>query len=282
MAEPSDFLCLFEKMSQLAPLWPSLSPSDFNVSTMTVLADSDQTVQLDALKVLQEDDSTDLLSLLRMKAIHADCPTGQLTVKWTKRRKKKPGEFGNQMTLEYSSWSNRSIKVFSHGGVHVTGCKNLVEFRRICRVVGGLLFGVGAMDEWLSLGPPRVVMLNFNFSLKCELNLAATAQLIRSKLRVPCTHETETHPAVMAEFRFRPGQKTTAMIFRSGGVLVSSSSQLSGVHAAFRLICQFVNDNLEEVRARVTLNGHGKKRHGVKRSIDGYPIGQALACLRPF
>ncbi|RYF09750.1 MAG: hypothetical protein EOO40_06345 [Deltaproteobacteria bacterium] len=62
---------------------------------------------------------------------------------------------------------------------------------------------------------------------------------------------------------------------------MSSSSQLVGVQAAFRLVCQFVNDNFEQVRARIDINGHGKKRQTLKRSLDGYPAGQLMACITP-
>ena len=275
MATPDDFLQLFETFARVGGLWPNVHPSGFNVSTMTVLATSARPVSLGAIARVAEPDFPGVL--LEPGRLHPSGRPTRLQVRWVKKRQRKAGEFGNQVTLAYNDWTDRSIKVFSHGGLHLTGCKNLGEFHRLSNVVGGLMLAVGAVDHRMLFGPPRVVMLNFNFALNCELNLKAVAKAALRDLGLVATHETESHPALMLDLRLLPAQKTTVMVFRSGRVLVSSSSQLHGVMAAYRMVCQLVSDNLVEVRARVILRSHTKRKATL--FVDGYPTGQALPCF---
>ena len=275
-ASPAEFLGFFDTLASVGRLFPKIAPGQYNTSTMTVLAESDQKVDLSRLGAVEDRENLDIL--LDTGGIHPDCPGGELKVKWQKRRQKKVGEFGNQLTLCFESWSKRSIKVFSKGGIHMAGVKNLTEFERVGHIISGLLFAIGAVDKKLVLGAPKVVMLNFNFSLNCELSLEALARVALQQLGVVATHETESHPAMMMRFVFQEGQPTTAMVFRSGKVLITSSSQLGGVLACYRLICQLVNDNLEGVQASVKLWSYCKKKTGEKRVLDGYLAGQALPC----
>ena len=280
-ATPSDFLHLFETLVSLDPLWPRIHPGQFNHSTMTILAESDQQVKLK--EMAQLDHNQNLKVLLQTGAIHKDCPPAQLAVKWRKHRKRKRGEFGNQVTLAFQSWSKRSIKIFSKGGIHITGVKNATEFDRLARVIGGLLFAVGAIESRWQLGPPKVVMCNFNWAIGQELSLRALSAVLLETLDIVCSHETETHPALMIDLRFdpaKPNEKPRVMIFRSGKVLISSRNQLAGVLAAYRLICQTVNDNLDRVKAAVELSGKASKKPAKpKRVLEGYPSGQSLPTL---
>ena len=84
---------------------------------------------------------------------------------------------------------------------------------------------------------------------------------------------------MMVRFQFEDNKSTTAMVFRSGRVLITSSNQLPGVLAAFRLICQVVSDRHEDVKAGIKLKTYYKKKPGDKRHLEGYPEGQALACF---
>lgn len=277
MASPEECLIFYDTLAAINKLFPNIAPDQYNMSTMTVLAECNTRVDLSKLVAVEEITTDELL--LDTGSIHPSCPSDTLKIKWQKERQKKVGEFGNQLTLCYESWSKRSIKVFSKGGIHMTGVKNLTEFTRIGNVICGLLFAVGAVDERMSLSSPRIVMLNFNFSMNCELSLKALAEVMLERYNVVATHETESHPAMMVEFRLGEEKATTAMIFRSGKVLITSSSQLSGVLAAFRLICQAVSDQLDRVKANIKIKTYYKKKAGQKRFLEGYPAGQALACF---
>ena len=265
-----DFLYLFSLMDDLKALWPFVNPQAFNLSTMTVIAQTTEPTKI-KLSNVEDMEQEHLAHMLQVRKIHECCPAGTLRLVREKKRQQKQGQFGNQATLEFHSTTNRSIKIFGNGKLHMTGCKNLAEFEGLEDVIGGLLFAVGAADYRLQYEAPRVQMLNVNFSLDCELSLQALWKVIREEYQVPVTHETDTHPALQVRFSF-----ATVMIFRSGNVLVSSRAALEGVLASFRLICQLVNDKHEIVGARVNL----RKRRSVKQPnvMDGYPVGQALPC----
>lgn len=269
-----DFLYMFSTMEELCAFWPRLTPSGMNISTMTIIGRTREPthVNLSAIHGIRDND---MKPLLNAGQIHETCPESDLHLVVDKKRKQKVGQFGNQITLGFHSRSVRSIKIFRNGELHLTGAKNVGEFHRLSRIIGGLLFAVGAVDIRLEFEEPNVRMLNMNFSLGCELSLLNLLNKAREVLKVPVTHETEDHPALMIKFPF-----ATAMVFKSGQVLVTSREYLAGLLAAYRMVCQLVNDNIDAVHARVSLK---RKRTSTasREIIDGYPIGQALPCYKP-
>lgn len=265
---PADFLYFFGVVEELASLWTAAPPTRINISTMTVIARAPEgtAVNLHQVRAIAGD-----LPLLNVGRSHASCPAGVLRVVHKKKRRRKAGQFGNQATLAYHSWSQRSIKIFSNGKLLMAGCKGLAEFDRVSRAVGGLMFGIGASRKRMVLSEPVASMLNCNFDLGVEFSMTALWNLVVRKLDVPVTWETDSHPALIVKFGF-----ATAMIFRSGHVLISSREQLSGLLRALRLICDLVNSHCDELQALVLLNT--RKAQPIKRVLDGYPAGQALPC----
>lgn len=270
MCTPEDFRYVFGVMAELKARWPRAAPENINMSTMTVIAKAARATTVNLSRVARVDEE-DFYMFRRIGRLHPECPEARLRLVVGKKRLRKVGQFGNQATLAFTSLSDRSIKVFSNGKLHVTGCKNLEEFRRVGQAVGGLLFAVGAIDGRLTLQEAEVPLLNFNFTLNLQLSLQALWEVVVQQLRVPLSHETESHPALLVRLGF-----ATVMIFRSGHVLVSSKTQLHGVLASFRLVCQLVEDNYERVLAPVSLR---KRKAAACLVIDGYRTGQVLPCL---
>ena len=265
---PADFLYFFGVVEELASLWTAATPTRINISTMTVIARAPEGTAVDLRRVRA---ITGDQPLLNVGSSHPSCPTGILRVVHEKKRRRKAGQFGNQATLAYHSWSQRSIKIFSNGKLLMAGCKGPAEFDRVSRAVGGLMFGIGASRNRMVLSESVVSMLNCNFDLGVEFSMTALWNLVVEKLNVSVTWETDSHPALIVKFGF-----ATAMIFRSGHVLVSSREQLSGLLRAFRLICDLVNSHCDQLRARVLLKS--RRVQPIKHILDGYPAGQALPC----
>lgn len=270
---PDEFLYAFGVIEELNALWLHVNPAGLNISTMTVIAQAARPtrVSLAALAAVGEPHMEWLLGVGRS---HPACPRARLRLVVEKKRRHKPGQFGNQVTLAYESLSCRSIKVFSNGELHLTGCKGLGEYERLAQVVAGLLFAVGAVEQRLLTRAPTVRMLNCNFSIGCELSLACLWHLFAG-LGEALSFETETHPALKISLSY-----ATPMIFKSGHVQISSKAGLAGLLAAYRLVCQVVDENFGGVQAKVSVE---PKRTGARRRVqdvvDGYPMGQILPCL---
>lgn len=271
MCTPDDFMYFFGVVDELCSLWLRAKPTRINISTMTMMARAPAGLNV-RLGMVRDMDELDYPHLLHVGRSHPDCPPGHLRVVHQKKRTRKEGQFGNQATLAYDSFSQRSIKIFSNGKFLMAGCKGLAEFDRVSRAVGGLLFGIGAINARLTMSTPEASMLNCNFDLGVEFSMTALWKLVVARFDMPVTWETDSHPALIVKFGF-----ATAMIFRSGHVLVSSREQLSGLLRAFRLICGLVDDCCDDLRARVRLNNRAE--HPVKHVLDGYPLGQILPCL---
>lgn len=268
-----DFFHAFGVMDELNTIWNHITPTGVNISTMTVIARAAQPTRVDlgAIACIEE---PHLSWLLDVGKSHPACPPASLRLVHEKKRQVKVGQFGNQVTLAFESWSKRSIKVFSNGEVHFTGCKGLGEFQRLARVVAGLLFAVAAVQDRLELVEPSVKMLNCNFAVGCELSISSLWTVFE-RLGVAMSFETETHPALNVKLPY-----ATPMIFRSGQVQISSRAALGGLLAAYRMVCQVIDENFEEVRAKVNVEPrrvHTRRR--LAEVMDGYPAGQLLPCL---
>ena len=82
--------------------------------------------------------------------------------------------FYNQVTIfTRDQYSNKSIKLFPNGSVQVAGCSDLLDCRRIARIVDLIVNQVLPYDvpNRLNLDTISVKMINTNFSLNYSVNL---------------------------------------------------------------------------------------------------------------
>jgi len=167
--------------------------------------------------------------------------------------------FYNQVTIfTRDQYSNKSIKLFPNGSVQVAGCSDLLDCRRIARVVDFIVnqtLGTHAEPNRLAMDTISVKMINTNFSLNSAVNLTRVIQAF-SQFRIPSpdpdipartgaflvTFDPDRYSAVKVKFCPFPGMKrVTASIFSTGKIIVTGAQTLKEIALAYKIINQVLS-----------------------------------------
>jgi TATA-box binding protein (TBP) (component of TFIID and TFIIIB) len=167
--------------------------------------------------------------------------------------------FYNQVTIfTRDQYSNKSIKLFPNGSVQVAGCSDLLDCRRIARVVDFIVnqtLGTGPEPNRLLMDTISVKMINTNFSLNSSVNLTRVIQAF-SQFIIPSpdpdspgrtgaflvTFDPDRYSAVKVKFCPFPGMKrVTASIFSTGKIIVTGAQTLKEIALAYKIINQVLS-----------------------------------------
>ena len=172
-----------------------------------------------------------------------------------------PTAFYNQVTIGYAdAYSRKSIKLFPNGSIQVAGCSNLYDCKRILHQLTLIVKDTLGLDE-LEAQPPRISMINTNFSLNTSVNLHKVINVLKRKELFKVTYDPDRYSAVKVKFSPGPDMKqVTASIFKTGKIIVTGAQQLSEIVAAYDLLNQHITkdtfiENVEKPELFDTIMG---------------------------
>lgn len=153
----------------------------------------------------------------------------------------KENKFFNQITSEYvDEFSKKSIKFFPNGSIHVTGCSDLVDCKRVTEQVKFCIKKY--TGDGVEVHDFRVLMINANFSMNSMLDLQkVTANAENADCQV--SFKPEIYSAV--KIKFVPGpcmKKITASVFSSGCVLITGAKTLREITSSYKFLLDILRD----------------------------------------
>lgn len=162
--------------------------------------------------------------------------------------------FYNQITLrcvdEYNSV--KSVKIFPNGSIQCAGATSLFDCQRIIEQLTQILrrfAGVSTVpaDEF------KVVMINSNFSLNCELNLIAVYRHFADLGHgFTVSFEPERYSAVKVKFKCAEEMKQiTASVFATGKCIITGACTLKEIAFGFNVIASTIDANPSLVVRRI-------------------------------
>lgn len=145
--------------------------------------------------------------------------------------------FYNQITLVYQDqYSNKNIKIFPNGSIHVTGCASPLDCDKILSQLNLLIkLILGVPDATYT--PPRIVMINTNFSLNQSINLYKLIEKVEDDDRFEWDYNPAQYSALKLKFKPLPGMKRVASnIFSSGEIIITGAQTLKEIAYAYKVI----------------------------------------------
>lgn len=159
----------------------------------------------------------------------------------------KTSTFYNQVAIGYQDkYSKRHVQIFPNGSIQVAGCSSLVDCRKILTQIQMLVKIVLKLDQVIATSPPRICMINTNFSLNSSVNLWGIIKKFESFPEYSVTFDPDNYSAV--KIKFVPGdgmKKVTASIFSTGKIIVTGAQKLSEIVSAYKKINEMIT--LEEL-----------------------------------
>lgn len=156
---------------------------------------------------------------------------------WNIIKSKKGTNFYNSVSIGYrDQYSVKHVKLFTNGSIHITGCSNIPDCKRVVAQLGLIIPGV-TYDMF------RIVMINTNFTLNHVLNLYTILRHFATLPGFDVSYDPGSYAAVKMKFKPGPDMKRiTTNIFSTGSVIITGAQRLDEVVEAYR----FINANIPD------------------------------------
>lgn len=204
-----------------------LKPTPASVSTITI------TSSLNVRQVCR--DSVEIA----MSLIDGDGPLCSADGKVRKR--KRPREFYNQVTLRHGT---KSIKVFRNGSMHFTGCTSLQQFTDIATAVCTMMRDVAGIEA--TDGSADLYIVDFNIQM-INLNFGSGKSLYLQGLRDTCaglgytaSYDADTYPGLNVKVPIGE-RRVTVLVFKSGKVIITGAKTPMELEQAHAMIASILD-----------------------------------------
>lgn len=189
----------------------------------------------------------------------------------TKRGKIKRSFF-NQVTLNYSDISKKSIKVFSNGKLQMTGLTSCLECNQVANMVNGWLKKY-LHDDAIHITKMYIGMINSNFSVMTNLDLIRLNVILNQDKHVVSIYNPESYPAI--NMKYVDGAVSVSIfIFATGNIVITGGKRLSDMRTAYSFVEGVIRTNPVVCKN----DKHTKKIVRKEPYVHGYPIRQCMSC----
>jgi TATA-box binding protein (TBP) (component of TFIID and TFIIIB) len=189
----------------------------------------------------------------------------------TKRGKIKKSFF-NQVTLNYSDISKKSIKVFSNGKLQITGLTSCLECNKVSEMVNGWLKKY-LNNDTICITKMYIGMINSNFSMMTNLDLVKLNGILNVNPCVVSIYNPESYPAINMKY-VHQDVSVSVFVFATGNIVITGGKKLQDMRVAY----EFIHDMINKNRGTVSKNEQVLKAPRVEPYVCGYPIRQCMSC----
>lgn len=184
----------------------------FHITTMTIVFQVNQPIDIQKLNDTMENTQFFMKQMARNKD----------DFRLTKRRKVVQ-VFFNQLSLSFTDWSKKVIKIFPNGKIHITGLASLYDFQTTHDLILSLLQEKLSVHYVSIPEHTKTVMTNCTIDVGRQLPLKSLAHNLTYKY--PHDHHWSTSycPEKYPALKVKYGE-SSAFLFRTGKVIFSSKS----------------------------------------------------------
>lgn len=264
-----------------------LAPDTLSISTMTLFFKSKKSLKIDL-----QDLSDKITSLSGNLLAHMSPDVGQfeaITIKIPARRRIARGTFEtkknfvNSFILSYHLNSTKktkggvvTVKVFSNGSFHTTGSKTQKDACKAVDRIGTFLNWI-TKQEIYTPGDYNidVQLINTNFNLGAHIHIALLENYLQ-KQNLSYIYDKENHPGL----RMKTANGITAILFKTGSVILTGAKKLSEVMDAYKYILSLLDvcittiQNTDVPTVPVVAE---KKRRGRKKKTEIQDVYQGIS-----
>jgi len=224
-----------ERITRGRPDWPG--PSWIKITTMTMHSQNDRTIDIQKFKERFEPIT------IRPKGTEGPGFT------WTLGNT----AFYNQVSIRTrDDYSEKSVKIFPNGTVHLAGGNSPFDGERILAQVAFIMKETLGLEELPKMKPFEVSMINSNFHFNVVLNSHKVKSRFEKLDGFKVTYEPDRYSAVKIKFRPKPHmKKMTVSVFKSGATLVGGAKTLEEIAAAYDVMLSYTDSSMFVARTPV-------------------------------
>ncbi len=182
--------------------------------------------------------------------------------------------FHNSLTFGFKdddNGSQKAIKVFSNGGLHIAGAKNLSEAITLGQFFETLLDIIFSND--IKMLDFSVDMINMTFQYSYHVDLMCVKNLIREKCGLMSNYDQDRHPGVICKFFSKHSCRTiTIIFFRTGAMIMTGLKEPEEALEGHSFITQFMKDHKDALITEKDVCMPKKKRKTEKYDYGSFLI----------
>ena len=185
----------------------------FHITTITVVFQVNQPIDIQKLYDTMENNYETQFFTKQMARNKDD-------FRLTKRRKVVQ-VFFNQLSLSFTDWSKKVVKIFPNGKIHITGLASLYDFQTTHDLILSLLRDKLSVHYVSIHENTKTVMINCALDVGRQLPLKSLAREknLSNKHTWSTSYCPEKYPALKVKYA-----DSSAFIFRTGKIIFSSKS----------------------------------------------------------
>lgn len=195
----------------------------FHITTITVVFQVNQPIDIQKLYDTMENNYETQFFTKQMARNKDD-------FRLTKRRKVVQ-VFFNQLSLSFTDWSKKVIKIFPNGKIHITGLASLYDFQTTHDLILSLLRDKLSVHYVSIHENTKTVMINCALDVGRQLSLKSLAkELTPNNAQEFAYHKSQEHiwttsycPEKYPALKVKYGD-SSAFLFRTGKIIISSKS----------------------------------------------------------
>jgi TATA-box binding protein (TBP) (component of TFIID and TFIIIB) len=224
-----------ERVVRSRPDWPA--PSWIKITTMTMHSKNDMKVDIPKFR--------ERFQAMTIRPKGSDGPGFQWTIRNT--------GFYNQVSIRcHDDYSEKSVKIFPNGTIHLAGGNSPIDGERILNQVAFIMKDVLELEELPTLAPFEISMINSNFHFNVIVNSHKVKTRFEKLEGFKVTYEPDRYSAVKIKFKPKPHmKKMTVSVFKSGATLVGGAKTLEEIAAAYDVMLSYTDASLFVAKAPV-------------------------------
>jgi TATA-box binding protein (TBP) (component of TFIID and TFIIIB) len=218
----------------------AISPTDFDVSTMTVvvhlsIANSIRIDLYDLVNWIEDPDNV----------IYTNHMGHLLDTENSKKKKNTDETFYNQITLRViDAYGKKAVKIFVNGVLHITGAKTIKDAVAIAHTICVMLEQALELPDVL-ITELRVCMINTNFCTNVHLRLTEVKRLLTAEMNTPCSYDPEGYPG--AGFKHK---NVSIFIFATGKIIITGGKSFDDIFVGYQFVTSFLNANIQRLKSQ--------------------------------
>ncbi len=202
------------------------------------------------------------------------------TLKQTKRhheyeesvRGKTRMSFYNQVTINYTDTTNKSIKIFSNGKIQITGLTSFNEAQYCFTIIQTILLkSLNIQIDTKQKDSLTVVLINSNFAFHNNINILKLKPLLHS-LNFKVDYKPDVYPGL----KIKHVNNSSIFMFKTGNVVLTGIKSLSTLLETFKDITSIILNNYDVLKLNTKTVIKVKKLCLHK---NGYPLNQYNAVI---
>jgi TATA-box binding protein (TBP) (component of TFIID and TFIIIB) len=215
-----------------------ISPTDFDVSTMTIVVHLSiaNSTRIDLFNLVDWIEDPDNVIYTNHMGHLLD----------TEVKKTKSTEtFYNQITLRViDAFGKKAVKIFVNGVLHITGAKSIKDAVAISHTICVMLEQALELPDVL-ITELRVCMINTNFCTNVPLRLTEVKRLLTTELNTPCSYDPEGYPG--AGFKHK---NVSIFVFATGKIIITGGKSFDDIFAGYQFVTSFLNAHIQRLKSQ--------------------------------